>query len=170
MKRDVAQRPQTFVSQSVVVFVLQFLAQPDAAQRIGRVLRRNPKPVIRAGRLPIGVATALCYPNAARRPHHRIERRSQSAGRLNDTNAPLAVHMPVRFPVRYGNESNLFHIVEIRSCRPCFVHAVAVGEVGALRAVIGPSSGSEVTIVSHSTFLANENSLCPNRIRTVLRP
>ena len=59
VERNMAQRPKPFVRQPVIVFFLQLFAQPDAAQSIGRMLRRHFEPAALIGDFAVGVAAAV---------------------------------------------------------------------------------------------------------------
>ena len=85
---DVAERPQRAVGEAVVVASLLFLGQPDAAQRVGRLVRRHGEAAVIVGRLVVAAAAAVRDPDAAGRAHDRIERRDEAAGRTNPRDSP----------------------------------------------------------------------------------
>src|SRR5579875_2059921 len=64
-ERDVAQRPQTFVGEAVIITVLLCFAQPDAPQRICRSARWDVYAVAPIDRFAVGAAAAVCDPGAA---------------------------------------------------------------------------------------------------------
>ncbi len=64
---DVAQRPQRVVGEAVVIALLLLARQPDAAERISRVLRRHCGAAVFVAGFTVAVAAAVGDPNAAAR-------------------------------------------------------------------------------------------------------
>jgi len=54
--RDVAERPQPFVRKSLVVAFIFFIAEPHAAQRVTRMIRRDSQPVVRINNFAVRVS------------------------------------------------------------------------------------------------------------------
>ena len=89
---DMAQRPEPFVRKSIVVALLLLLAQPDASQRVGRVVRRDADVIALIDRLPIGRTAAMGDPRAAARAHDRFEGRHKAArGNLERDRAVVTI-------------------------------------------------------------------------------
>ena len=79
--RDVTERPQTLVGKAFVVALLLRGGEPDAAQRVARVIRRNAETIVGIDGFAIGVAGTVRDPGAVAGEQHRFERGHQSAGR-----------------------------------------------------------------------------------------
>ena len=106
---DMAERPQRAVRKAVVVALLFFMGQPDAAQRVGRLVRRNAEASALVGGLVIPAAAAVRDPHAAGCAHDRIERGDESARRTNppDTaSGTLDTVVNVRLAVRDNDDAN----------------------------------------------------------------
>ncbi len=102
---QVAQRPQRFVREAVVVALFLFLGQPDAAQqvrRLGRPDRHAPVPI---GRRTIRRSTAVRDPDAGARPHHRLERRDQSARRMAGDDFVAGPFVNERLSIRHDDHA-----------------------------------------------------------------
>src|SRR2546430_7079024 len=78
------QRPQALVGEAVVVARLLLRAEPDPAELIGRVFRRDTYPVVSVHDLAIGRATAMRNPRAGAGAHDRFECGDQAARRPPD--------------------------------------------------------------------------------------
>ena len=81
---DMAERPHALVGEAVVVALLLFRGQPDAAQPVVIVPRRHAHPVGAVHDVPVGTAAAVCHPGARAGPHDRLHGRDQAAGRALD--------------------------------------------------------------------------------------
>ena len=77
---DVAQRPQPFVGEPVVVAPLLFLGEPQAAQQVFVVPRRQRNPVMAVHRVAVRAAAAVRDPRARAGAHHRLHGGHQAAG------------------------------------------------------------------------------------------
>ena len=88
---DVTERPDRAVGQPVVVAVFLFLAQPDAAKRVGRAIGRDSDTALGVGHFAIGRAAAMRHPCAAPRAHHGVEGRHQPAGGANPRDLFLSI-------------------------------------------------------------------------------
>ena len=93
---NMAQGPDAPIGQAVVVALLLLRSEPDTAQRVPRVGRRNLDAIVRIGDLAVGVAAAVGHPDTAASLHDGIERGSHTAG------GPDALDFPVRAPVYVG--------------------------------------------------------------------
>jgi hypothetical protein len=118
----VAERPQAAVGEPVVVAVLLLRREPDAAEGVGRVVRRHADPAAGVGREPVGAAGAVRHPRPAAGPHHRVEGGGQPAGGAHQLDRPVAEVVDVRLAV--GDDDQL---------RPAEAGAGRV-----LEAVLGP--------------------------------
>src|SRR5205807_6728473 len=98
--RYMAERPKPLVGKTVVITLLFLLAEPDASQRVSRVLGRDTNPAAFIGHLAIRVAAAVRHPGAAACLHHRIECGCEPAGRLHPANFISVVNMDERLAVR----------------------------------------------------------------------
>ena len=96
---DVAERPHSFIGKSVVVAVFLFLGEPDASERVIRMIRWDLYPVVLVHHFPIGGAAAVGDPRSRAGSHHRFYRCHKSAGRSTDLDALLSFHMDVRLPI-----------------------------------------------------------------------
>ena len=85
---DVTQRPQRAVGETVVVAFFLFRSEPDAPQRIGRLVRRHRQATRVVRRLMIAAAAAMSDPHAAGGAHDRIERGNQTARRTIHFSSP----------------------------------------------------------------------------------
>ena len=84
---DMAQRPHALVGEAVVVALLLFGGQPDAAQPVVVLPRRHAHAVCAVHHLAVGAAAAVGHPGAGAGAHHRFHRRHQAAGRALDHHA-----------------------------------------------------------------------------------
>ena len=98
-ERDVAERPEPFVGQAVVVAFLFFLGQPHAAQRVSGVFGRNRDMIGLVDGGPVGVARAVPNPDTAGGPHHRVERRRHAAGGTQALDRLARESMDVRLAI-----------------------------------------------------------------------
>ena len=73
MKGDVAQRPESFVGQPAVILALDLLGQPDASQRVERLLGRNENVIPLVDYGTVGGSTAMRYPDTPRGAHDRVD-------------------------------------------------------------------------------------------------
>lgn len=80
---DVTEGPETFVREPVVVAVFLLLGDADAPESVKRIVGRHAQPVLVVHGFPVGVAGPVGHPGAARRAHHGVQRRHQSAGGHN---------------------------------------------------------------------------------------
>src|SRR5688572_30122475 len=93
---DVAQRPQALVGETEVVAALFFLREPNAPQAIEAFTRGNVETPARVGRLAVGAPGAVRDPGPRARAQYRLERRDQSAGRVQHLDLavrPVRVHV-----------------------------------------------------------------------------
>src|SRR5687768_6217509 len=74
-----AERPQRAIGKAVVVTLFLFARQPDAAQRVRRLVRRYGEMPALVDRLVIAASASVRDPDTARRAHDRIERRHEPA-------------------------------------------------------------------------------------------
>ena len=102
--RDMAEGPETFVREAVVVAVLLFLGQPDPLQGVCRLFRGDAKLVAFAGGFPIGVAASMGDPQSVADPHDGVQRRDQPARRDDALDVPAVLHVHVGLPVRYEEQ------------------------------------------------------------------
>ena len=74
----VAKRPKPFIGEPVIVFILDSLWQPNAAERCttGRLV--EPHTIARIHRLPVGIPAPVRHPYAARSPHYADRSRPSS--------------------------------------------------------------------------------------------
>src|SRR5262245_56540064 len=101
---DMAQRPDSLVGEAEVEALLLLLRQPDTAQRVLRVVRRNGDAVECIDGHAVGRARALSDPGSAAGIQHRVKRRDQSARRNFVTDLFLGQEMFVWFAV--GNHEH----------------------------------------------------------------
>ena len=96
---NVAEGPQAFVGETVIVAVLLLFGQRHPSQRVAGIVGRHPDPSLRIHHLPIGVACAVGNPGAARSSQHRLQRRHQTSGWNDALHLPAAPHVHIGFPV-----------------------------------------------------------------------
>jgi hypothetical protein len=109
-ERDVAERPQALVRQTVVESLLLFFAQPDPPERVRRVVRRDTNPVPFVHHVAIRVPAPVCDPGSAARLHQRVDRRCHPAGRFHHRDLVTDIPMDVRFAVRNHDELDTRHL------------------------------------------------------------
>ena len=113
--REVAQRPQPFVGEAIVIAALLFLGQPDAPQQVAVVDRGtwwHAQVTRRVRRLAIGRAAAMRDPHARTGAHHRLNRRHQTAGRMQHLDVALAVAVvDVRLAIGEQQHALALHIL-----------------------------------------------------------
>ena len=106
---DMAERPQRAVREAVVVALLFFRSQPDAPQRVGRLVRRHREAPALVGGLAIAAAAAMRDPDTAGRAHDRIERGDEAARRANPSDlaaGPVHTVVNVRLTIRDDDDTN----------------------------------------------------------------
>ena len=124
-----------FVRKAVVVALLLFLGEPDAADVIGLFAGRHADVILAVHRFAIGVAAAVRDPDSGAGAHHRFERGHQAAGGMLDFDAAVGrVLVDVGFAIRQND--NLL--------------AVQMAVQGLLQPFRGPLSGSIFAIVGHA--------------------
>ena len=77
---DVAERPNAFVGEAEVVAVFLFLGEPDAAQRVMRMVGRDAQAVVLVHGFAVGVGGAVGDPRAVASVEDGFERGDQAAG------------------------------------------------------------------------------------------
>src|SRR5207302_8795164 len=88
---DVAERPQGFVRESVVVAIFLFRAEPDATKRIARIVWRHLQSVMCIHGLYICIATSMSHPGSVACTKNRLNCGNETAGRnCNDDPFVLA--------------------------------------------------------------------------------
>jgi hypothetical protein len=97
---EVAEGPETFVGEARVEARLLILAEPDPAQGVARIVRRQAEPAGLVGRFPIGVAAGLRDPDAAAGAHHGLHGRHETGGRPLRLDASVAPDMAQGLAVR----------------------------------------------------------------------
>src|ERR1035438_2531959 len=100
--RDVAEGPKTFIGKSVVVTFLFFFANPDSAQGVAGIVRRNAQAVTLVHRFAIRIATAVGYPGSVAGAQNRFERGYESAGGNDGLDILALPSMDVGFAI--GND------------------------------------------------------------------
>ncbi len=112
--RDVTKRPERAVGESVVVALFLFRGEPDAAQGVGRLVGRHGQASAIVRGFVIAAAAAMGDPDAAGRPHDRIERRYESARWTNPrefaAERPDAI-VNVRFAVRDDDDADAAEVL-----------------------------------------------------------
>ncbi len=104
---DVAERPQPLVREAVVVARLLFGGEPDPLQGEARVVRRHPQATARVRGLSVRVAAGLRHPHPSARPHDRIHRGDQAAGRRHHVDLALLPDVTDRLAVRHHHQRPL---------------------------------------------------------------
>jgi len=94
-----AQRPQGFVGEAIVVSLFFFFGQPDAAQGVGGGFGRHGHAVLLVDHRPVGIAAAMGHPGSTAHAHHGIQGRGQAAGRPHAPDLVAIVHVQVGFAV-----------------------------------------------------------------------
>src|SRR5258707_3673349 len=77
--RDVAERPDAFVSEAFVVTLLFFGAEPDAAQSVTRMVWWNAKMVLGVDAFAVGATRAVGDPGAVGGQQHGLKSGDQAA-------------------------------------------------------------------------------------------
>ena len=96
---DVAQRPNSLVREPVVVPLFLLFGEPDSAQGIARIIRRNDQPVIRVHHLRVGVARSMRHPRSIAGAKHGLKGGNQAAGRHIDFDRFPAADVHIGFAV-----------------------------------------------------------------------
>ena len=96
---DVAERPQPFVGEPVVVAFLFLLAQPDPLERVRRMFGRDADHVVFIYNKTVGRAAAMCDPGSRTGAHDRLDGGDQSAGGALDGDAVGGLFVNIRFAV-----------------------------------------------------------------------
>jgi hypothetical protein len=95
----VAQRPQAFIGEAIVIAVLLILGKPDAAQCVTRILGRHAQVVVGVDHPSVGIAAGVSHPDAAAGAQDRFQRGDHAAGRRHALDAPADVAVLIRFAV-----------------------------------------------------------------------
>src|SRR5260370_41241239 len=96
---DVAQRPETLIGEAEIEAFLLFFAEPDAPQRVLRMIGRHTQPSGLVGALAVRIAGSLRDPGSVTRPQHRLERCNQAARWHRPCDRTPLTDVLVRFPV-----------------------------------------------------------------------
>jgi hypothetical protein len=107
---DVAERPQRLIGIPVVIPVIPllfFLGQPDAAERVARIVGRHHDTPVDVHDLPIGPAGTMGDPGAPCRLQDRIERSDEAARRTCPAEASAVHLVEVRLSVRHYEERRI---------------------------------------------------------------
>src|SRR3989344_428749 len=108
--RHVAQRPQRLVGKAVVVSFHFFAREPDALERVLRLIVRDTYFVVRVDEELVGLARSVCDPHAAGRLHHGLKRRHDTACGHRPFNAALAARVDVWLAGGYDKNRSIFHM------------------------------------------------------------
>ena len=100
--RDVAKRPESFIGKSVVVAFLFFLAEPNAAQSVARIVGWNAQTVRRIHDFGVSIAIAVSNPRTIAGVEYGFERGDQTARRNYDFDCPPISLVRVRLTI--GND------------------------------------------------------------------
>ena len=131
-----AERPKPFVGESVVVALLFLFGQPDAPQRVSRILRRHAQTVARVHHFGVGITASVRHPSPvaihnpkpirvairsqARRRfriHHRFPQRRQILF-AHVRPSPVEQHISIR-PQRFHAHAVICqHLIEIPRAAP----------------------------------------------------
>src|SRR5882757_1409664 len=89
------ERPQTFIGKAVVISFLFFRAEPDATERIARIVWRNLQPVMTVYGFSVSISAALRHPGSMAGAKYRFKGCNQTAGwnRNRDSAALPAVNV-----------------------------------------------------------------------------
>ena len=96
---DMAEGPQAFIGEAIVVAFFLFRRQPDAAQRVPRLLGRYRQPVLPVHGDAVRIAGPMRDPRAVGGAENRLHRGNQSAGRHDRLDGVAPPDMHVWFPV-----------------------------------------------------------------------
>src|ERR1700723_2887867 len=111
--RDVAERPEPFVRETVIVAVFFFLGQPDASQRVVRIVRRHANVVVLVDSILISVARAMCDPCAVASQHDGLKRSYDAAGGNDGANrSVLIAHVEIRLAIRNHEQRGILQFAE----------------------------------------------------------
>ena len=101
---DVAQRPEAFVGQPVVIAGFFLGRKPNPANMVGGLVRRHGDTVVAVDHLAIGRAAAVGDPGAGAGAHDRFQRRDQSAGGALHLDAIAAPMVDVRLAIGHHDD------------------------------------------------------------------
>src|SRR6185437_16609029 len=88
--RHMTERPQTFIGKAVIVSLLFFRIEPDATERIARIVRRNLQPVMTVYGFSVSISASLRHPGSIAGAKYRLKCRNQTTGwNLNRDSAAL---------------------------------------------------------------------------------
>src|SRR6266853_6116869 len=97
--RDMAKRPDSLVREPQIVSFLLFLGEPEAAECVTRMVRRNAQPVICIDGFPVRIRGAMCDPRAIAGAQNRLEGGNQAARGHAGLDSFAAVDMFVRLTI-----------------------------------------------------------------------
>src|ERR1700733_5702076 len=91
----VTEWPQTLVGKAVVISLFFFLAEPNAAQCVSRIVRRHLQPVVAVYGFRVGIAASLGHPCPVAGAKYRLNGCNQAAGwnRYGDNSALSVVNV-----------------------------------------------------------------------------
>ena len=102
---DVAERPKTAIGEAVVVALFLLGAEPDPAEGVARVFRRNSDAVVLVDHFTIGVAATVTHPGSVAGQHDRVECRRHATGRPNHLQFVARVLVDEGFSIRHDDET-----------------------------------------------------------------
>src|SRR6266567_6747846 len=76
---DVAEGPETLIGETVVISVFLLGAEPDATQRVARIIRWDLQPIMTVHCFYIGIAATMGYPGSVAGAKNRLNRCNQTA-------------------------------------------------------------------------------------------
>src|SRR5580704_14248375 len=105
--RDVAERPESFVGETLVIAFFLFGIKPDAAQRVGRMIGRNTQAVAGVNYVTIGITGSVGNPGSIGGKQNGFQGGYEAArghDNLNGPVVPVRVLMHVWFAIRDHKE------------------------------------------------------------------
>src|SRR5260370_26284476 len=96
---DVAEGPETLVGETVVISVFLLGAEPDATQRVARIIRWNLQPIMTVHCFYIRIAATMGHPRSVAGAKNRLKRCNQTAAWPCDPNRAAAPVLDVGFTV-----------------------------------------------------------------------
>ena len=91
------ERPKTFVGKAGIVAFFFFGVEPDAPQRIGRMIGRDSEAIVRVDHFTIGASGTVGDPSAIAGEKDGLERSNKTAGGNDDADGFILVIQDVAY-------------------------------------------------------------------------
>src|SRR5579871_110612 len=116
--RDVTQRPQPLVGETVVVALFLFLGQPHPAERVMRIVGGNRQTPAFVCSFHVGVARSMRNPRPTAGIKYGFKSSNESARRNFYLNRSSPMHVRIWFTVRHNKQASILKSIAHSNGKP----------------------------------------------------